>query len=366
MAYGPTRYLYHNYLQDVSTLAASQQAYGVLSGAEKIHGSGSASMYAIGNYTGNTNLIITVQIDAEGTGAIGNATFRWRTNETASGSWEATGVLTSSTPIPLGSDGKQNAWISLPNSDEQDLYLWDEWQFDAFAHYADTNLYDFNPLTYFRSLNVSTTLTLTVDFGTPRNIKACLFYDTNLTSSATILLKGNTSDSWGSPAYSTGITPEEVTYIDQEYRYWRGEITDATNPDEYIEIGHWFLGDYLQLTGNGFWGSSQRHGYTSQKERNPTGIHRNTLHRKQREYTLNYSIAHQADLTDLLTMRDYLIDEPNRSLQSLFLHVFSDGTDDLILADWQNMLSFDTIYHSNEIYQYNLKFQEMAKGKIRN
>lgn len=74
----------------------------------------------------------------------------------------------------------------------------------------------------------------------------------NLTSSATITLDGNDTNVWTAPAYTTSIT-YNADYIykdlvtDQTYRYWRLSISDASNPDDYIELSKIYLGSFVQF-----------------------------------------------------------------------------------------------------------------------
>lgn len=75
----------------------------------------------------------------------------------------------------------------------------------------------------------------------------------NFTSTATIKLQANSSDSWTTPAFETTLTDCGVWCIDnftkQTYKYWRLFIDDDTNPDGYIEIGYVFLGESLTMPG---------------------------------------------------------------------------------------------------------------------
>lgn len=75
----------------------------------------------------------------------------------------------------------------------------------------------------------------------------------NLTASATITIKGNTTESWASPAISESVIAYDRNLIEYfteaSYRYWRLEIADSSNPDGYIEIGRVFIGTYAQLPG---------------------------------------------------------------------------------------------------------------------
>ena len=75
----------------------------------------------------------------------------------------------------------------------------------------------------------------------------------NFTSSATVKLQANSSDSWTTPAFETTLTDCGTWCVDsftkQTYQYWRLFIDDDTNPDGYLEIGYVFLGEELTMPG---------------------------------------------------------------------------------------------------------------------
>ncbi|MGD8787789.1 MAG: hypothetical protein PVJ60_10220 [Phycisphaerales bacterium] len=78
-----------------------------------------------------------------------------------------------------------------------------------------------------------------------------------LSSSATVTLEGNTSDSWSSPAFSLALSVDSqgaMQFLDSEstrtYRYWRLVFEDKTNsngPESFV-FGHWYLGAYDTVT----------------------------------------------------------------------------------------------------------------------
>ncbi len=73
----------------------------------------------------------------------------------------------------------------------------------------------------------------------------------NITSGATVTIEANSSDSWGSPAFSQALTYYDGVYItnftQETYQYWRLTIDDGSNTDGYIEIGFIFLGESLAM-----------------------------------------------------------------------------------------------------------------------
>lgn len=87
----------------------------------------------------------------------------------------------------------------------------------------------------------------TIDFN------SCGIVNHNFTSSATITIEGNATDSWGTPSFQETITYREYLTYDffsstSSYRYARLRIQDATNTVP-LQIGYLMIGVYIQLPG---------------------------------------------------------------------------------------------------------------------
>ena len=134
MAFTTQRYLINNLADtgDIDDITASSQGAGTVRSPKK-DGTGTATMTSSGSYTGAANLLYTVQCDTAGS-VDGAATFRWKTSDTAAGSWEASGVSAASSPTSL-SNG-----ISVTFSSGT-LVLSDRWQFYAYAEYGPGKLF---------------------------------------------------------------------------------------------------------------------------------------------------------------------------------------------------------------------------------
>lgn len=92
---------------------------------------------------------------------------------------------------------------------------------------------------------------IVVDLGAAYAIDAVALATHNLTSAATITIKGHTADTWAAPAFSTTLTGWDdkdsgvlvkILASTQTYRYWAFEPTDAGNTDGYLEFGVIALG----------------------------------------------------------------------------------------------------------------------------
>jgi len=97
MSYGALRLLYNNLITSASMLTLSSQATGWKSGVYK-DGSGVATMTVTGDFAAAENLRYRLNIDDVSAGKEnGEATFRWRTDQTTSGTWEESAVATRQT-----------------------------------------------------------------------------------------------------------------------------------------------------------------------------------------------------------------------------------------------------------------------------
>jgi hypothetical protein len=131
MAFTTQRYLINN-LVNADNITASSQGAGTIRQPKKT-GTGTATMTPSGSYTGASNLLYTVQCDGAGT-VDSTATIRWKTSATAAGTWEASGVSATSSPITL-SNG-----VSIQFS-AGTLVLNDKWQFPVYAEYGPGKLF---------------------------------------------------------------------------------------------------------------------------------------------------------------------------------------------------------------------------------
>jgi len=92
------------------------------------------------------------------------------------------------------------------------------------------------------------------DLGYAYDIEAFIIKNHNfsmLESSDGLRIQANDTDVWGAPALDEVIPVTSGLIIKffsstQNYRYWRIVMTDALNPDGYLEIGRIFLGPYFE------------------------------------------------------------------------------------------------------------------------
>jgi hypothetical protein len=340
-------------------ITAGSQASGVVSGGQKTSGTDSAIMASAGSYSGSDDLLYTIQIDSTTPGTeVGQATFRWRTSETASGAWEATGVTTTSTFSTLN----YGVTIAFTGGTGQDFSVGNTWIFTATAIYSPGKLIDLERNTVFRT---GVTFAYVIDLGSPQQVTALAVLDHNLTGSGTLTLQANSSDSWGAPPYSQSVTVQDpaILYLDQTYQYWRVVPVDGSL--SYFQAGEMFLGTYTQLNkNNGWWGSTRTNGYVLQENISYTGLQRRKAYAKQRTLNLDFPVIGNTDISTLTTMQDALIDLTTGDVKAVFVHQFYDEADTLFLMDWTNINAVERQFRSYLQNSISLQFVEQVKTRI--
>ena len=87
---------------------------------------------------------------------------------------------------------------------------------------------------------------LVINLGMARSADIVFIGNHNLTSSATVTLEANSSDSWGAPPFSESLTwvsgVINKAFTSASYQYWRIVVADSTNPDGYVKMGGVGLG----------------------------------------------------------------------------------------------------------------------------
>jgi hypothetical protein len=359
MSYGELRFLYNNLITAATMITPGSQATGTVGGTERIAGTGSATMYALGAYTGSTDCTIIVKIDDTTAGnEIGQATFAWKYSTTAG--WDGSGVTTSASATLLGS-GVSIVFVAGTGND----FEGDEvWHTEARATYGKGNLIDLDRNNVFRS---GVTFPIVIDLGSAQQVTAFALLDHNLTAATTTLtLQANSSDSWGSPAYVQALTVTDPLpyYLDQTYRYWRLSIVDSAIT--YVQIGELFLGTYRNLTvKNAKWGTPRTYGLTTVANVSQAGVLRRKVFAQQTKLSLNFApkTIQGTDAANILTMRTALYSTTTGIIKPVFVHLFYDEVDTLFLMDWTNIEDFQRMYAGYGLNSMTFEFAEQVKTR---
>lgn len=287
---------------------------GIISGAAK-RGTGSAGLIATGDYTYPNTLLYTVQIHNIGSGTqIGQAQYRWRTNETTIDTWEASNVTTHANAQTLNHDVLINFVANTGNH----FAINDTFQFQAIASYGIQNAFDGTRTSAFEFAPTGTIVLQPNRTVTVRNL---ILYDHTLSAQATVTLQGHTANSWNTPTYSQSlsITTNPFIYdlpIARTYPYWRLLIADGTQSTAHI--GTLYLGDAFSLSRNAARGSSIARSYVTQEETLATKLRYGQTLTSQLQFELKYPLLDESDLALLKTLYATVYTQATRLMPFLF------------------------------------------------
>lgn len=198
-------------------------------------------------------------------------------------------------------------------------------------------------------------ITINIDLETATEVKVLVIFDHNLTSAATITLKG----------VEPTLFNEAVPWVDDKIihylsvattkRYWHLEITDAANPDGYIDIGEIFLGSYMELSKTYSMGFSKGFELLYDSNRTPYGVTKKRFYNRQRSFTYNFNLLVVADITLLEAMIDSIA---SRSTGQLLSFWFNDNAD-IPVQTW--MVDVSAIPEDHRVVEYYTTSLEMLE-----
>lgn len=350
------RFLYNNLITAAAMITPSSQRAGRVSPAIK-EGSGAATMQTSGEFSGPQDLEYTVEIDSVGAGVeVGQATFKWSDGTSV---WNATGVTTSTAWITLNNAVKVKWTVGSGN----DFAVGDKWYFKATLSFGKHKLLDLDRNTMFRSSGLDNPTTLTIDFGSVREISSLIVFDHNISSAVTELkLKANTVDSGWGAAPSLDLTynaDKLVHYLSPtaSYRYFQLHIKDQTNPDGYIQIGNLFLGSYLEPTSDYRWDWIDNNAIVQEQSELPSGVRRRWAYNLQKTVQVSYKLD-DTGYTSFKTMLDAIFNKADRSIDPVFWNRNSASPNDTWLMDFPG-LSRQVPY--TNLQDVSLELKEVVK-----
>lgn len=366
--YDELRLLVTNLITSYDKFTLSSQATGLTSGAVK-DGTGVAKISVTGNFAAALDLLYESRIDSVAGGVEnGEATFKWRTSDTAAGAWEETGVATRETPAyALSADGLGgNLSVAWTGNVGDDFAVDDFWRWWAKAKYGPQKLIDLDRHTFWKTTG-DTSENAVIDHGSATQVTAAILADHNLTSGATVKYQRNATDSWGSPSvdytFST-ITDPLIYYLDQTYRYSRWLLEDPSNPDTYIQVGH--IGEYVYDSleaDNANWGSSEMFGLQLQENESEPGVLNQHYYADKRKWNLTFGqLLSNNDVDTLVSIQEALIDTDTDRILPVWVHLFYAETSYCKLMNWRNIGQFQRQFRSYLLNSgVTLNFEEAVK-----
>jgi hypothetical protein len=122
---------------------------------------------------------------------------------------------------------------------------------EAIGYEASTALKDSRLCRFWKTIG-ATSENCVFNLGSAKAVTYVNIQRHNFTSSATITIQANSSNSWVSPAYSStaftvsGITAT-ISFAAKTYQYWRLVVADSTNPDTFLEVGLVYIGSSVAM-----------------------------------------------------------------------------------------------------------------------
>ncbi len=328
------RYFYQNRIAPGTVIKPLSTAQGFIGSDAPRVTNGSGTIIFSGNYIGSDATLYTVEIDLAGD--VGTATFKWRTSATEAGLWEASGVLTSATPVSLNNAVS----VRFTTGAGEDFSLGDRSEAAASRFYSGAKLRDWDPATEWRSGTPSDPETVIFDLGSAKEVKAVILHGHNISSGATVKIQGNAADSWGAPAldetiaFRAGTMRRYLTSGTKTYRYRRLKIEgDAGNAAGYIKLPELFLGDYFEPEYDFDLNNTLGAEAEEDLKRTESRGSRLALLARREVAHIPYSLVSAAQRDLFRAMFDAVKDLPNEKTQPLFADLDVDDPGKTFLMD---------------------------------
>ena len=348
---GSHRFLTTNVLA-TSTLTCSATRPGLVSGVQK-RGLGSATMSVQGSYTGDFAQLYTIEITSIENGAeVGQAVYHWRTADTLANTWEVSNIVTHDAFATLSA----GLSIAFTTGAGADFAVGDAFQFFAYPFWSLAHLYDWRPDTQFVMQPVATKL-FAIDCGVPTRIQAFILEQHNTNPTAQIVLRGNPTNAFTSPAYQLSLTPSTpcVAYLDQTYRYWQIQNTDTALVP--WNIGACYLGPYVEPPYNAQRGATLTTNVAIRETKSPSNLAYQVALAQQREYTLQYAALTDEELAWFYALFQQQFDLDTGIITPCWFHFHSDHLDTLKMMRWHP--EFAQVRNGPNINQLSITLQEI-------
>jgi hypothetical protein len=214
-------------------------------------------------------------------------------------------------------------------------------------------------------IRISTLPYLDIDLGSAQEITTVALLDHNFSSDATLILKGNSSESWVSPTYEDDtFDPTDDPIIDYNgdtLRYWRWVFEDIDNTDGFVSMGNLYMGTYVALAGifrNIPWGSTKTDALQVVTNQSEAGKANSHVYTRYVAFSTQYFPTRTSgDLTTLISVWEATFNVTTGVRTSILVHYFYDEGTTLYLC---RCLSerFDLEYTNYAHYTINLNWEQ--------
>jgi hypothetical protein len=202
-------------------------------------------------------------------------------------------------------------------------------------------------------------ITINIDLGSAQEVKALVIGDHNLSAAATITLKGVEPTAFSdSVAWNSGTIIHYLSAATTK-RYWQLQITDAANPDAYIEIGELFLGSYIELSRNYTRGYDYETELLMETNETPYGIRRDRFYNTQKQFSFDFDAVIAADITKMDALVTAVCDRTAGTYKPFWFNLDSDTPNDSYLVKFD---SLPVKHKATTYFELSLEMKEIVKS----
>ncbi len=187
--------------------------------------------------------------------------------------------------------------------------------------------------------------TLTIDAGTAISPTVLVLHAHNISASSTVIqLLGNSSNEWGSPAFTRNLTHAADTigaFISgQSCRYWQIRVADKSGAEGRLEIGEVFLGTHFEPAKNYVLDFEESQEADEDDQRTAAGAPRPILRNRARIFDLPYRLLDSSDRTGFRRLYEAVKDRSAVKSNPFFFMPDSALPSETYLVHWVGPLRF--------------------------
>lgn len=195
--------------------------------------------------------------------------------------------------------------------------------------------------------------------GSVQEIKVLIIDGHNLSATATLTLKGVDPSIFSEAVTRTEGNIIHYLSVATTKRYWHLQITDAANPDGYIDIGDIFLGSYMELSKTYSRGFSKGFNLLYDANRTPYGVTKKRFYNRQRSFTYNFNLIIAADIVLLEAMIDSIASRSTGQLKPFW---FNDDSAIPVQIWMVDVSAIPEDHHVVEYYRTSLELLEVMRS----
>jgi hypothetical protein len=178
------------------------------------------------------------------------------------------------------------------------------------ATYPAANLTDLTTVAKTTRTTSPTSQNYAVDLGSALGSSLITLFTHNLTSAASIVLRGGSVPNPDGSQFEETIPWREFDifheFDTETWRYWDLRVTDPSNPAGYLEFGGWLMGAIGELSANFDWNSGLDHDTKVTRQMTPGGVRHAAIQYKRKVFSMKFGQLTIAETSEIVTLFDAL------------------------------------------------------------